>query len=88
MTFGEVPADPGQDFDRDGELRRLAVLLLDSYCQDPQNAVLAREARLTILCLPGSKDRTADDELSALMAELSRPVRPDLAPGWPDDDSG
>lgn len=55
------------------------MMLLDAYCQDPANALLAREARMTILCCPGSKDRTADDELKLLMAELARPVRPDDA---------
>lgn len=91
MAVGEVPADPGRAFDRDGELRRLAVLLLDAYRQDVSNALLAREARMTLLCLPGSKDRTADDELQLLMAELSRPVQADYPPGWPGqtgDDSG
>jgi hypothetical protein len=83
VRFDGVPDDPGESLNRFAELRRLCVALRTAYLADPANAALAKEWRMTLLCLPGSKDMSADDELSQLMRELARPVQTDPRPGWP-----
>jgi hypothetical protein len=45
------PAEPGQDFDPAAELRALAARLADAYAEDPSNAAVARELRLTLLAI-------------------------------------
>lgn len=83
VRFGEIPDDPGESLDRFAELRRLCVALRTAYLAEPSSAALAKEWRMSLLCLPGSKDTAADDELAALMRELSRPVSADESPRWP-----
>lgn len=55
----------GRDLDPVGELRALAAGLMAAWRADPGNAVLAREARATLLCIPAEEP---DDVLAELRA--------------------
>jgi hypothetical protein len=55
----------GADLDPVGELRALAAGLMAAWRADPGNAILAREARATLLCVP---PEPPDDPLAELRA--------------------
>lgn len=55
----------GLGLDPVGELRALAAGLMAAWRADPGNAVLAREARATLLCIPAEEP---DDVLAELRA--------------------
>ena len=74
----EIPT--GDDFDPDAQLRALAGRLVAAHSQDPANAALARELRVTLLALPpGPEGPDALDLIKArrymrLEDELSIPT--------------
>jgi hypothetical protein len=77
VRIAPVPAGSGEDLDPAAALRDLAAQLQAASAADPANAILAREYRSTLLALLPSSDAAADAEWAAMMAELSRPVKPD-----------
>lgn len=74
LRIAPVPAGSGENLDAGAAMRDLAAQLLEAYRSDPMNAVLAREARHTLLALTPSRDGAADAEWRGLMADLARPV--------------
>lgn len=66
------PADAIPSSDR-GRLRWLATVLARAYRDDPGNALLARELRMTLQALIGGREGAEgrDDEIEDLFAEFS-----------------
>ena len=66
-----VTADPEGVADAEAELRQLAGLLAVAYRAQPENALLARELRMTLQALlPAAGGQTLDGELNELFAGL------------------
>src|SRR5258707_1115830 len=66
-----VTADPEGVADAEAELRQLAGLLAVAYRAQPENALLARELRMTLQALlPAAGGQTLDGELDDLFAGL------------------
>ncbi|HEY1324732.1 MAG TPA: hypothetical protein VGF32_31025 [Streptosporangiaceae bacterium] len=78
----EVPAGAGADLDPQAAMRQLAAQLAEACRQAPDNAILARELRLTLLCLAPGRADAEQEQWQQLMQELSRPY-----PGDTDDAS-
>ena len=77
ITLPETAQDPAQ-FDPDAEMRRLAGRLAGAHRQDPGNAAIARELRITLLVLPPPPE--GPDEIDLLnMRRASRRLDPDMA---------
>jgi hypothetical protein len=65
------PGDAVPVADPVGELRLLSGALMGAYLADRGNAVLAREARMTLVALIEAADaKPRDDELTRLFADL------------------
>jgi hypothetical protein len=66
-----LPApEPGAALDAVAEMRRLALRLVAAHEGDPQNAVLARELRMTLRELMPNGAGAADADLTGLFAAL------------------
>lgn len=83
--IAEVPAGAGENLDSGAALRDLAAGLMAAYRADPGNALLAREARQTLLVLLPSREAGVEAEMALLMRELSRPVPYSESNSWRDD---
>ena len=67
----------GDEFDPVAELRLLAARVVDAYRQDPGNAALAREARVTLLALMDKEPNEDDAGWAAFVDSLSTPTNTD-----------
>jgi hypothetical protein len=79
-----VAPGSGQDLDPAAALRDLAAQLQAAYAAAPDNALLAKELRQTLLALSPSPGAAADAEWRALMGEMARPVPRDQTGDWLD----
>jgi hypothetical protein len=58
------------EYDPVAELRVLAAGLMAAWRADPGNAVLAKEARATLLCLPAPEPADLLADLRAIVAQV------------------
>lgn len=70
VTIAPPPAESGTELDPAAEMRRLAVRLSAAYDQDPSNALLARELRMTLAELMPKGKGPADADLTGLFGAL------------------